>query len=64
MRLREPHVRKHIHTWTRTRKYGREVERKCSDCNHTQHTEVGSQDMVPDSLLHLAVADWKDGPLS
>lgn len=67
MRLREPFVRKHIHAWQLVRQEaalsGQLVERKCRDCDETQHALVSRENVVPDSVLACAEADWYPGPL-
>lgn len=56
-----PVVRKHIHGWQKTAQHGNFVRRKCDDCGLVQHALVASENKVPDSVIHLAEADWSEG---
>lgn len=56
-----PVVRKHIHAWAKALQSGSFVRRKCSDCSLVQHTKVTDENRVPDSVVHLADADWIEG---
>ena len=72
MRLREPFVRKHVHTWIRSKlncdfmvDWFFDIERLCSDCGKKQHAKLDPTQRaeLPDSLIHLGDWSWKEGPL-
>jgi hypothetical protein len=68
MRLREPFVKRHICTWKLVqdqRHYAvaeRIVIRECLECWQRQTAIIrkdSEADATPDSLVHLADADWR-----
>ncbi len=59
---KDPIVRKHIHAWKKSAQYGNFVRRVCDDCGVQQHATVATENVVPDSVMHLAEADWAAGP--
>lgn len=69
MRLKEaPIQKKHIHSWTKVFAHagtfgGKWVQRTCADCKKIQYGHVDSCNIVPDSVLHLAEAEWIDGEM-
>ncbi len=70
VKLREPFVRKHVHTWKLSfinSDYGMssEMERECIECDETQHARITREerDSLPESVLHLGCFDWRHGPL-
>jgi hypothetical protein len=67
MRLKEPYVRKHVHSWQKSGEDasgGRAwIERTCSDCGKIQHGCVYDYDRPAESIVHLADTVWYDGAM-
>lgn len=72
MQLRQPFVRKHVHTWKRSFLHGDDyglsgfdIERECLDCGNKAHARItlAQKNDLPDSVLHLGDFDWRLGPL-
>jgi len=70
MRLREPFIKKHVHTWTPKGDYKSggwdswgfevpvsEIRRECSECGLVQCVKLPGV-LLPDALFDLPVSVW------
>jgi hypothetical protein len=69
VRLKEPFVKKHVHSWKRMRvdyySDGWCIERACQECGRQECAFLSkpAYESLPESLVHLADTVWQEGTL-
>lgn len=73
MRLKEPFVKKHVHSFKLCFSHPDDLyvfrtwdlERECTDCGEKQHTRITQEEKesLPESVLALGDFQWKSGAL-